>query len=145
MPSTSSVLPKKLSFQCHDDENGRRPSTPELFSSTEMSAEEDTSGLVDGENVEDEDEPRQQDDEEFSDIEPKSPQSSFVPNRKQSKDTSDNQRSSWADMDFSVMVALASPIGSWLFGHDHLKNFFVVLLLIFYLHQLIEGELPSYF
>ncbi|OCH87188.1 hypothetical protein OBBRIDRAFT_760126 [Obba rivulosa] len=47
-------------------------------------------------------------------------------------------KSSWADLDLSVVVALVSPIGNWLTGGDHIRNLFIIVLLIFYLHQLIE-------
>ncbi|KAH9943668.1 hypothetical protein B0H21DRAFT_748473 [Amylocystis lapponica] len=46
--------------------------------------------------------------------------------------------SSWADLDLSIIVAFVSPIGNWLTGGDHIKNLFLIILLIFYLHQLIE-------
>ena len=46
---------------------------------------------------------------------------------------------SWTDLDLSIIVALVSPIGNWLTGGDHIKNLFLIILLIFYLHQLIEG------
>ena len=46
---------------------------------------------------------------------------------------------SWADLDLSIIVACVSPIGNWLTGGDHIKNLFLIILLIFYLHQLIEG------
>ncbi|EGN92610.1 hypothetical protein SERLA73DRAFT_172723 [Serpula lacrymans var. lacrymans S7.3] len=45
---------------------------------------------------------------------------------------------SWNEFDLSVVVALVSPIGNWLTGGDHVKNLFLILLLIFYLHQIIE-------
>ena len=48
--------------------------------------------------------------------------------------------SSWSDFDLSIVVALVSPIGNWLTGSDHIKNLFLIAFLIFYLHQLIEGE-----
>lgn len=54
-----------------------------------------------------------------------------------------DKKSSWTDLDLSVVVALAAPIGNWLTGNDHLKNLFLILLLIIYLHQLIQGRLPS--
>lgn len=56
--------------------------------------------------------------------------------------SSEPRLSSWADLDLSVVVALVSPIGSWLTGGDHIKNIFLIVLLIFYLHQLIQG-MPS--
>ena len=46
---------------------------------------------------------------------------------------------SWADLDLSIIVACVSPIGNWLTGGDHIKNLFLIILLIFYLHQLVEG------
>ena len=45
----------------------------------------------------------------------------------------------WYEFDLAVIVALLSPIGNWLTGGDHVKNLFLILLLIFYLHHLIEG------
>ncbi|KAG2112641.1 uncharacterized protein F5147DRAFT_683815 [Suillus discolor] len=44
----------------------------------------------------------------------------------------------WYEFDLSVILALVSPIGNWLTGGDHVKNFLLILLLIFYLHQIIE-------
>lgn len=46
---------------------------------------------------------------------------------------------SWADLDVSMIIALLSPVGNWLTGSDHVKNLLLLLLLVFYLHQLIEG------
>ena len=43
------------------------------------------------------------------------------------------------DLDLSIIVALVSPIGNWLTGGDHIKNVFLIILLIFYLHQIIES------
>ncbi|KAF5390814.1 hypothetical protein D9757_004511 [Collybiopsis confluens] len=45
---------------------------------------------------------------------------------------------SWYEFDLAVFVALVSPIGQWLTGGDHVKNILFVVLLIFYLHQVIE-------
>ncbi|KAF9007134.1 hypothetical protein BDQ17DRAFT_1423205 [Cyathus striatus] len=44
----------------------------------------------------------------------------------------------WYEFDLAVVVALVSPVGNWLTGGDHIKNLFLVVLLIFYLHQIIE-------
>ena len=46
----------------------------------------------------------------------------------------------WYEFDLSVTIALVSPIGNWLTGGDHVKNLLLILLLIFYLHQIIEGK-----
>ncbi|KAI0799783.1 hypothetical protein BC629DRAFT_1591930 [Irpex lacteus] len=45
---------------------------------------------------------------------------------------------SWTDLNMSILVALISPIGNWLTGSDHVKHLCLLLLLIYYLHQLIE-------
>ncbi|KIM42083.1 hypothetical protein M413DRAFT_445243 [Hebeloma cylindrosporum] len=44
----------------------------------------------------------------------------------------------WYEFDLAVVVALVSPIGNWLTGTDHVKNLLLIVLLIFYLHQIIE-------
>ncbi|KAI0246663.1 hypothetical protein BJV78DRAFT_120324 [Lactifluus subvellereus] len=46
--------------------------------------------------------------------------------------------SSWTDLDLSIVVAVITPLVNWLTGSDHLKNLFLVLFLIVYLHQLIQ-------
>ena len=45
----------------------------------------------------------------------------------------------WYKFDLAVVVALVSPIGNWLTGGDHIKNLLLIVLLIFYLHQIIES------
>ncbi|KAG5652717.1 hypothetical protein H0H81_003968 [Sphagnurus paluster] len=44
----------------------------------------------------------------------------------------------WYEFDLAVVVALVSPIGNWLTGGDYIKNVFLIIMLIFYLHQIIE-------
>ena len=51
---------------------------------------------------------------------------------------------SWMEVDPSIALALAVPLGSWLTGGDHLKNLFLALLLVVYLHQLISGMWTSH-
>jgi hypothetical protein len=56
-----------------------------------------------------------------------------------------SRSSSWTDLDLSVIVVIITPFVNWLTGSDHLKNLFLVLFLIVYLQQLIQGtSLPSY-
>ncbi|KAJ3794538.1 hypothetical protein GGU11DRAFT_689615 [Lentinula aff. detonsa] len=45
---------------------------------------------------------------------------------------------SWYEFDLAVVAALVSPVGQWLTGGDHIKNLLLVMLLVFYLHQIIE-------
>ncbi|KAJ7899008.1 hypothetical protein B0H13DRAFT_2031337 [Mycena leptocephala] len=44
----------------------------------------------------------------------------------------------WYKPSIPVLLAIAPPIGNWLTGGDHLKDLLLLLLLIFYLHQLVE-------
>ena len=52
-----------------------------------------------------------------------------------------NERA-WYEFDLSVVLALLSPIANWLTGSDHVKNILLILFLVFYLHQIIEGGSP---
>ncbi|KAG8215489.1 hypothetical protein J3R82DRAFT_9122 [Butyriboletus roseoflavus] len=52
-----------------------------------------------------------------------------------------NERA-WYEFDLSVVLALLSPIANWLTGSDYVKNILLIFLLVFYLHQLIEGGSP---
>ncbi|OJT14436.1 hypothetical protein TRAPUB_9014 [Trametes pubescens] len=63
---------------------------------------------------------------------------SVPPARSSSHQTSAKKAGSWADLDLSIIVALVSPVGNWLTGGDHIKNLFLIILLIFYLHQIVE-------
>ncbi|KAI9057586.1 hypothetical protein FKP32DRAFT_1598168 [Trametes sanguinea] len=60
------------------------------------------------------------------------------PSRTLKHQASAKRAGSWADLDLSIIVALVSPIGNWLTGGDHIKNLFLIILLIFYLHQIVE-------
>jgi len=45
----------------------------------------------------------------------------------------------WYEFDLAVIAALVMPIGNWLTGGEHIKNVLVIMLILFYLHQVIEG------
>jgi hypothetical protein len=47
--------------------------------------------------------------------------------------------STWADLDLSIIVAVVAPLVNWLTGSDQLKNLFLILFLVVYLHQLVQG------
>jgi hypothetical protein len=59
--------------------------------------------------------------------------------RKQKHEIVDESSSRWFGYDLSIIVALVSPIGNMLTGGDHVKNILLLLLLVYYLHQLVEG------
>ena len=48
----------------------------------------------------------------------------------------------WYQSNFPILLAVVSPLGNWLTGTDYIKNLFLIALVVFYLHQLIEG--PSF-
>jgi hypothetical protein len=47
--------------------------------------------------------------------------------------------SPWKDLDISVVISILTPLLSWAFGTEYVKNVLVAILLVYYLHQLIEG------
>jgi hypothetical protein len=46
----------------------------------------------------------------------------------------------WYKFDTAVIVALLSPFGKWLTGGDHVKHLLFIALVVYYLHQVIEGN-----
>ncbi|KAF9791975.1 hypothetical protein BJ322DRAFT_996754 [Thelephora terrestris] len=46
--------------------------------------------------------------------------------------------SPWRDLDMSVVISILTPLLSWAFGREYMKNILVAIFLIYYLHQLIE-------
>lgn len=58
-------------------------------------------------------------------------------------DSSPTRSRAWYEFDLAVVVALVSPAGNWLTGGDHIKNILLIVLLILYLHQIIESTIFS--
>ena len=58
---------------------------------------------------------------------------------KRTRGNSGSSSGSWLGYDLSIIVTLVSPIGNILTGSDHIKNILLLLFLIYYLHQLVEG------
>ncbi|KIY64608.1 hypothetical protein CYLTODRAFT_445888 [Cylindrobasidium torrendii FP15055 ss-10] len=50
----------------------------------------------------------------------------------------------WYQFDMAVIIALISPLGNLLTGGDLVKNLVYVLLLLFYLHQVVEAPWDMY-
>ena len=51
----------------------------------------------------------------------------------------DDSSSRWFGYDLSIIIAIISPIGNMLTGGDHVTNILTLLLLAYYLQQLVEG------
>jgi hypothetical protein len=49
-------------------------------------------------------------------------------------------RSAWYKFDTAVIIALLSPFSKWLTGGDHVKHLLFIALVVYYLHQIIEGN-----
>ena len=44
------------------------------------------------------------------------------------------------ELDISVVISILTPLLSWAFGKEYMKNILVAVFLVYYLHQLIEGS-----
>lgn len=49
----------------------------------------------------------------------------------------------WYEFDWVVLAALVAPACQWLTGGDYIKNLVMLVLLVYYLHQIIEGTHTS--
>jgi len=124
-PSDSPKLSPQISFRCLDDAQPHS-STEDDYSDTSAD-ESERQGHV-GNATAPSQEERMADEfkadigSEFSKGQPRSP-------------------SSLADLDLSIIIAVIAPLVNWLTGSDQLKNLFLILFLIVYLHQLVQGVL----
>ena len=68
------------------------------------------------------------------------------PHRRRSRDDSSptTRSRAWYEFDLAVVVALVSPVGNWLTGGDHIKHLLLIVLLILYLHQIIESTIAIF-
>lgn len=58
---------------------------------------------------------------------------------KEELNSPDEKGRAWYQLDYAIVAALVSPVGNLLTGGDVVKNLLYILLLLFYLHQIIEG------
>lgn len=56
-------------------------------------------------------------------------------------DSGPTRSRAWYEFDLAVVVALVSPAGNLLTGGDHIKNILLIVLLVLYLHQIIESTI----
>lgn len=61
--------------------------------------------------------------------------------RRHTHDDDSTRSRAWYEFDLAVVVALVSPAGNWLTGGDHIKDILLIVLLILYLHQIIESTI----
>jgi hypothetical protein len=113
-----------------DDDGARTPTTlprgrrmPSWVSSNSS-----TNSIVDG---------LEEPSRSFSDV----PRSRDMSRDSVEEDKRRSKRRAWYEFDTAVLIALVSPVGNWLTGGgDYVKNGLLLLLLLFYLHQIIEGK-----
>ena len=112
-------LSPEFSFGCLDD-------TPPS-SSNDMSADESDSQEPTGNST-------------VPSLKERIPDKFDVDNARDNETSKDPSRSSsWADLDLSIIVAVIAPLVNWLTGSDQIKNLFLVLFLVVYLHQLVHS------
>jgi hypothetical protein len=112
----------------HDD--SLEDIAPSSFT-TDYESQSDTSGSDNGDDKVDEEQEHPEGLEEH--------EHSRHRRHSQDDDYSSTRSRAWYEFDLAVVVALVSPVGNWLTGGDHIKNLLLIVLLILYLHQVIES------
>ncbi|KAF7314401.1 OTU domain-containing protein [Mycena kentingensis (nom. inval.)] len=67
-----------------------------------------------------------------------SPESDADEDEEQDEEDPEPERRPWYKPSLPVVLALSPALGNWLTGGDYLKDLLLLILLIFYLHQLVE-------
>lgn len=121
----------QLNLKCHDDTESHSSSEDDL--SDTNTDESDNQGLAGGARA------------SFSMEQVVHKPEVDAENPRHIHKSSSRRSSFWTELDLSVLIALIAPLVNWLTGNDHLKSLFLVLFLIIYLHQLVQGASPSCF
>ena len=143
---SSATIPmtEKLSFQCSPEGEGdtdARPSISDSDSDVDHDLVDGTHsgsmGSGDGKATKQEEASRQQRGKE-----PERPDSQTNGFAARPRDQVHDQATSspWRDLDISVVLSILTPLLSWAFGREYMKNILVAIFLVYYLHQLIEGS-----
>jgi hypothetical protein len=144
---SSATIPMtdKLSFHCPPEGEGdftdARPSISDSESDVDQDpADTNLSGSVGGgEGKAMEQEANSQQFDQDSDGKPDSQTNGFTvrPADERYERTTSSPRK---ELDISVVISILTPLLSWAFGREYMKNVLVAILLVYYLHQLIEGS-----
>ena len=144
---SSATIPmtEKLSFHCPPEGEGDLTDARPSISDSESDADQDLAdGNLsgngrggEGRTAHREEASCQQCDQE-SDGKPGSPASGFTV-RPVGELRDRTVSSPWKDLDVSVVISILTPLLSWAFGTEYVKNVLVAIFLVYYLHQLIEG------
>ena len=138
--SATIPMPEKFGFKCTPEGEGDLTDARQSISDSESDGDQDLadgnfSGNArggEGKATHQEEASCQQCDEELGD----SPAGGFAVRPVDDRPIS----SPWKDLDVSVVISLLTPLLSWTFGAEYVKNVLVALFLVYYLHQLIEGS-----
>lgn len=141
--SATVPMTDKLSFHCPPEGEGDLTDARPSISDSESDVDQDgnISGSTrggDGKTAQQEDASFQQCDED-SDRKLDSPTNGF-PVRPADNLGDISTPSPWKDLDISVVISILTPLLSWAFGREYMKNVLVAIFLVYYLHQLIEGS-----
>lgn len=144
--SATVPMTEKLSFHCPPDGEGDTDARPSI-SDSESDPDQDLAdgtlngsvGGGEGKTTPQEDPSHQQSDQE-SDEKPGSQSNGGFTVRPTSERPGQPTSSPWKDLDISVVLSILTPLLSWAFGREYMKNIIVAIFLVYYLHQLIEGS-----
>ena len=144
---SSATIPmtEKLSFHCPPEGEGDLTDARPSISDSESDVDQDLAdGNLSGNGRSGEGKTAHQDEancrqcDQESDGKPGSPANGFTVhpvNGLRDRTVS----SPWKDLDVSVVISILTPLLSWAFGTEYVKNVLVAIFLVYYLHQLIEG------
>lgn len=145
---SSATIPMsdKLSFHCPPEGEGditdARPSISDSESDIDQDpADANLSGSVGG----GEGKAKQQEGANFQQYDQDSDgkldsQANGFPVRPADKRYDRTASSPWKELDISVVISILTPLLSWAFGREYMKNVLLAIFLVYYLHQLIEGS-----
>jgi hypothetical protein len=144
---SSATIPMtdKLSFHCPPEVEGDTDARPSI-SDSESDIDQDladatlsgSGGGGDGRNTQQEEASRQKRDQQLD--EKFDSQTNGFTVRPTDQHPDHTTSSPWKDLDISVVISILTPLLSWAFGREYMKNILVAIFLVYYLHQLIEGS-----
>ena len=141
---SSATIPmtEKLSFHCPPEGEGDLTDARPSISDSESDADQDLpDGSLSGNGRGGEGKATHQEEAEYdqeSNGKPGSPANGFTV-RPVGELRDHTVSSPWKDLDVSVVISILTPLLSWAFGTEYVKNVLVAIFLVYYLHQLIEG------
>ena len=143
---SSATIPMadKFSFHCPPEGEGDTDARPSI-SDSESDVDQDLAdrtlsgsvGDAEGKTAQQEETSRQQREQKLHE---KLDAQTNGFNVRSADELHDHNSSSRKELDISVVISILTPLLSWVFGREYMKNILVAIFLVYYLHQLIEGS-----